>query len=138
MNANIKRRLHIELDKYSPIFSDDYLHVSFTYLNKEVSVLLDNCYPFRCPVVFYNKQYISYRRNRIPKRLLQEYVQKNGCPCCSSMTCPDNWSPALGIVNILREYETFMDTLKMYQKIRMTKYLQLPDDMIYVIITFLD
>lgn len=134
----MKRRLHNELNKYSPIFSDDYLNVSFNYLNKEVSVILDKYYPFRCPIVFYNKQYISYRINSIPKRLLQEYVQKKGCPCCSSMTCPDNWSPALGIVNILREYETFMDTLKMYQKIRMTKYLQLPDDMIYVIITFLD
>lgn len=138
MYENIKRRLHHELDKYSPIFSDDYSNVSFNYLNKEVSVILDRYYPFRCPVVFYNKQYISYRINSIPKRLLQEYVKKKGCPCCSSITCPDNWSPALGIVNILREYETFMDTLKMYQKIRMTKYLQLPDDMIYVIITFLD
>ena len=137
MNANIKKRLHHELDKYSPNFSDDYLHVSFTYLNKDVYVLLDKCYPFRCPVVFYNNQCISYRINSIPKRLLQEYIQKNSCLCCSSITCPDNWSPALGIINILHEYETFIDKLKMYQKIRMTKYLQLPDDMIYVIITFL-
>uniref|UniRef100_A0A6C0CPB8 Uncharacterized protein n=1 Tax=viral metagenome TaxID=1070528 RepID=A0A6C0CPB8_9ZZZZ len=134
---SMKRRLHRELDKYSPIFLEDYNRVIFSYFNKVVSVLLDEKYPFYCPIIILNNEIMSYTSQKFPNRLLTEYVEKNGCPCCSSMTCPDNWSPALGIINILEEYDTFINKLKMYQKIRMTKRLKIPDDMIGIIISFL-
>jgi hypothetical protein len=136
-SESIKRRLHYELRLYSPVFSDNYSNVTFKYFEKTVSVPLDKTYPFYCPIISVNNQYINYNLNKFPKRLLTEYVEKNGCPCCHSMTCPDNWSPALGIINILTEYDTFINKLKMYQKIRMTKKLKIPDDMIGMIISFL-
>lgn len=138
MYPQIKKRLHRELDEYSPIFSKDYLHVSFVCSKKQISVLLNEHYPFQCPIVISNNKYISYHNNDIPNRLLSEYVQKEGCPCCSSITCPDNWSPALRIIHILREYDLFVDKLKLYNKIRITKHLNLPTDMIHMIISFLD
>jgi len=44
MYPHIKKRLHRELDGYAPIFSEDYLHVSFVYSNKQISVLLNEHY----------------------------------------------------------------------------------------------
>jgi hypothetical protein len=50
--------------------------------------------------------------------------------------CPDNWSPTLGITDILKEFLEFVETLKTFQKLKMFQDVDLPDDMIFEIASF--
>ena len=51
--------------------------------------------------------------------------------------CANNWSPSLGIIAILNEYELFIQNLKTFQQIQVFKHVHLPDDMIGEIIAYL-
>ena len=64
-------------------------------------------------------------------------LKKNNCMCCYSLLCPDRWSPAMRIIQIIQEYESFINSLKTIQKKRMFKKINLPDDMIGYILDFL-
>lgn len=96
-------------------------------------------YPFFPPHVNINGQILSYTPRNFPERLYKEHTLTylNKCPCCVSIYCAENWSPALGIKHIMREYIAFVEKLKTYQKIKMFQDIWLPDDMIKEIISFL-
>lgn len=131
-----KSRIIKELNLYDVYFEDNMAH--FIYNGNRVSVLVGTNYPFTPPVVFINDNRIAYNYSLFPKRLWDTYVQHyKECKCCSNKSCPNNWSPALTIIHVLKEYEEFKETLKTFQKIKMFQYSSLPDDIIREINTYL-
>lgn len=131
-----KRRIIKELILYDVYFEDNMAH--FIYNGNHISVLVGTNYPFTPPVVFINDNRIAYNYSLFPKRLWDTYFQHyKECKCCSNKCCPNNWSPALTIIHVLKEYEDFKETLKTFQKIKMFQYSSLPDDIIREINTYL-
>jgi ubiquitin-protein ligase len=70
-----------------------------------VSFVLPNDYPFKPPNVIINgKNYTSFLKftSREKLNVLKSLTNK-GCLCCSTITCSDNWSPALTFIDIISE-----------------------------------
>jgi ubiquitin-protein ligase len=117
----------------------EYQHVSasrtlFIYKDKIVDIQHDNTYPFRPPKLSINNVRIIYDMSLFPKRLWQKHCDIfKKCMCCNNIQCPEKWSPALNIFDIINEYEAFKERLIMIQKKYMFSFVRLPDDMIYEI-----
>ena len=80
------------------------------------SFVLPNEYPFRPPDVIINGQnYTSLIKftNREKLNALKSLTNKS-CLCCSTITCYDNWSPALKFIDIISEIK---HNLKLVDKI---------------------
>ena len=132
------RRIYKEIKDYNYEVEKD---VFTLYYNEKKYTLDVGCYyPFRPPnLIMSNDKIISYNPNLYPIRLWDAYQEKTGkCMCCSNMLCADNWSPARRIIHAINEYENFIENLKTIQKIRIFKNVQLPDDMIYYILDFIE
>ncbi len=72
-----------------------------------VSIIVDNCYPFKPPDVFINN--IKY--SKILKMISIKYNLTDMCLCCESITCPDNWKPSCKIERILTEIIKYYDVI---------------------------
>ena len=129
-------RLNRELREY-PFTLIDKETIYFKF--KKYTIQLDGFaqYPFHPPRVSVDGKILSYSPSFFPPRLIKEYSKTHKCPCCTSIMCANNWSPSLGIIAILNEYELFIQNLKTFQQIQVFKHVHLPDDMIGEIIAYL-
>ena len=131
-------RLSRELEDYQPVVIDDVKEtVTFQYGKYTIQVIdLNQGYPFKPPCVSIDGKILAYTPSFFPPRLITDYAKKYDCPCCVSITCPDNWSPAFRITDILKEFLVFTEKLKTFQKLKMFAGVDLPDDMIFEINSF--
>ena len=69
------------------------------------SFVLPNEYPFRPPTVIINgKNYTGLLKFTSSEKLHAiKKLTTRGCLCCSTITCYDNWSPALTFIDIISE-----------------------------------
>ncbi|MGY8916353.1 MAG: ubiquitin-conjugating enzyme E2 variant [Flavobacteriales bacterium] len=111
--------------------------VQFVMEDRSFNAELPCNYPFYPPKMKVNEKRISYAPYEFPQRLYNKYKKEQGCPCCTTMTCSGNWSPACGVIDIAKEYLSFINKLKTYQKIKMFEKSKFPDDMIKEIISYL-
>lgn len=116
-----------------------------------------NCYPFKPPYVIFspyinpinynkllannsnNKKFskdtlfaslffsICYNPHFYKTNLFTELILTNSCLCCSSITCPDNWYPGLGVSDIIKEYCLY----KIFKKYRSNFYLKIFDKLFH-------
>ena len=138
----IEKRLSKELQgyTYSVEKKGSLIIVSFQYENNYFTFNLDKGYPFRSPLVSSkNNVIISYKPNHVPMKLLKMYKNKfDRCPCCDTITCPNNWTPSCGLVKIIEEYDKFKEDIIKIQKCRfIDKIKTLPYDMKFYIKMFL-
>jgi ubiquitin-protein ligase len=94
--------------------------------------VLPNEYPFRPPKVIVNgKDYTSLLKftSREKLNVLKSLTNK-GCLCCNTITCYDNWSPALKFIDIISEIKNNFKLIdKILLKISFNKFkLLLHDD----------
>ena len=71
--------------------------------------IINNNYPFHSPEIYVNN--IKYTQLLISKTTseindLKKFKGIN-CLCCSSLTCKDNWSPAMKLTNIINEIKYY-------------------------------
>ena len=131
------KRLMRELQDYDSVIDDVNETVNFQYGKYDIHVSeFSKGYPFQPPCVSINGKTLAYTPSFFPPRLISEYSKKHKCPCCVSITCPDNWSPAFRITDILKEFLEFVETLKTFQKLQTFRDVNLPDDMIFEIASF--
>ena len=106
------RRLEKELaDHPFTLASDGDETVCFSFGKYAVTAHVGSNYPFYPPLLTIDGKPFSYTPSFFPQNMLASLTS---CPCCVSITCPENWSPALGILDILREFVAFVETLKMF------------------------
>jgi hypothetical protein len=135
----VKKRLIIEsLDFDSSQILENYNNMIVNYKNREFVISINSNYPFKPPKCSFNGVTLNYSYQNIPKRLLSYYLNEgNSCFCCHNILCPDNWSPLHRLIDIFEEYTRFVDNLKITYKKKIIQKLNLPDDMIYYISSFL-
>jgi len=137
LKPSLQKRLARELKDYPYVLDDDEKTIRFQYSKYAVIIReFNQDYPFKPPQVTIDEKLLSYTPSFFPPRLLEEYCKTHKCPCCVSITCPDNWSPSFKITDILKEYLDFVEKLKTFQKLKMFKDVQLPDDMIFEISSY--
>lgn len=92
---------------------DIFIKLYLPKYNVTSTIVLNNHYPFHQPnkIQVNNHNYISLLC--INQGLLK-LVSDKKCLCCSSLTCPNNWSPILKIKDILKEID---ETLYFKKKI---------------------
>jgi len=92
------------------IITPNYNRLEFT---------IPNDYPFKPPIdLKINGENYRYNLKNMPKRIANLYnypyklypeditgsnIQRKECLCCSTLLCPDNWSPVVSIHDILNE-----------------------------------
>jgi hypothetical protein len=132
---NIRRRIERELHDYDYTMNDN--DVEFIRNNKTIKVNFKK-YPFVPPKVFINNQELIYCPSRYPTRIWQKYIDMypHRCPCCTSLLCFENWSPILSFMDILKEYDTIMEKFKIIHKIFIIQKMNLPEDIIHVITSY--
>lgn len=131
------KRLSKELQNYNYTVQDDVF--TFSHNTKLYTLDVGTSYPFRAPeLILSNNHIISYNPQLYPPRLWAEYkTLTNKCMCCHNMLCAENWTPARHILQVIREYEDFIESLKTILKKRIFRFVDLPDDMIQYIGEFL-
>lgn len=71
-------------------------------------------YPFVPPNLQINyKSYFYFYRttNEYVINAIQQYIGSN-CMCCKSIVCPNNWSPANSLTNIIEEHKYFRNIIR--------------------------
>ena len=134
------RRLTKDLEGYANTYdynAEDNT-ISFQYENKNITMQIDN-FPFKPPQMSINDKPLIYYSSTFPRRLWDRYMllYPDKCPCCKSILCENNWTPCFRLGNILTEYNTFTEKLKMISRILVFEHSFLPDDMIREIVSFL-
>jgi hypothetical protein len=84
-----------------------------------LTVNYGSTYPFRPPCITYNGKDIlvfyrelSYGSNKKIRDDISKLLGDNGCMCCSSLLCGNNWSIHNTIKNLLEEFEKFCQIKK--------------------------
>lgn len=69
------------------------------------SLVLPNEYPFRPPKVIINGQNYTklIKMNNHEKLHILKSLTDKDCLCCNTITCNDNWSPAMTFIDIISE-----------------------------------
>ena len=134
-NRRVEKEFQNYTESYAMNSSKSMIH--FKMDNVAFTAKIPSNYPFYPPKLYVNNKVIIYSPNDFPKRLYDKYKENNGCPCCNTITCSENWSPSLGVKNIAREYLSFVHKLKTYQKIKMFEKSKFPDDLIKEIVSYL-
>jgi ubiquitin-protein ligase len=122
----ISAELKLFINKFETInlsFTTDSDSLILTIIDNNItpqfntfSFVLPNEYPFRAPKVIINGQsYISLLKftSREKLNVLRSLTNKC-CLCCNTITCNDNWSPALTFIDIISEIK---ENLKIIEKI---------------------
>ena len=80
------------------------------------SFVVPNDYPFRPPKVIINGQKYTnlIKINNHEKLHVLKSLTDKDCLCCNTITCNDNWSPAMTFIDILSEIK---DNFKLIDKI---------------------
>ena len=99
--ASINLTFDNELDLFVLTIIDNNITPQFNTF----AFVLPNEYPFRPPKVIINGQ--SYTKlikmnNHEKLHVLKSLTDKD-CLCCNTITCNDNWSPAMTFIDIISE-----------------------------------
>ena len=142
MTSSIEKRIHHELKDYvhSIEYNDELIDVGFEYEDNYYIFSLNKYFPFVPPEKFYrNYININYTTTHIPFGLLHLYRKKYKiCPCCQSLLCSINWTPAIKLLTIIQQYDCFRKDLIKLQKIRLfNKNTCLPDDITKIITSYI-
>lgn len=135
-----KRDLTKESIEYD-INDDSYAR--FKYKKYNIGMSITELYPFHPPIVLINNKILSYSPYGIPERIYSIFISYfKWCPCCRSISCPNNWAPSYTVIDILREYTKFINSMKSYYKVHILLNekvkLNLPDDIIKEIISYVE
>lgn len=129
----IRKELEI-LNVHIYEITDNY-NISFKYKNKNVLFKIPPNYPFMPPDLFINSKKIIYSKHSFPSLLWDEYYSTfKVCKCCQNIKCI--WTPALTMKHVLNEYEQFIEQLLIFKKKKDFKKINLPDDIIHIILSF--
>lgn len=117
MTTICPKRLHNEIPKLNGYYSlNFYLEKDFDkykkpiYIVKEdthrIKIILCENYPFKPPVKlkindidYLNK--LCYSNKYLENVLKTKEIK---CLCCSTMLCPNNWSPSKDLLKLMQEY----------------------------------
>jgi ubiquitin-protein ligase len=122
----ISAELKLFINKFGSInlsFTTDSDSLIFTIVDNNItphfntfSFVIPNDYPFKPPNVIINGQNYTNlikMNNREKINILKSLTNKN-CLCCNTITCYDNWSPALTFIDIISEVN---NNLRLIEKI---------------------
>ena len=93
--------------------------------------VVPNDYPFRPPNVIINgKNYTNLiKMNNSEKLNILKSLTNKSCLCCNTITCYDNWSPALTFIDIISEVNNNLRLIeKILLQISFNKFKQLLHD----------
>ena len=132
-NSNSSCDIEVKLNYHS---KNGYIYNCFFYNFK------DN-YPFKSPDVKINSK--EYDGNIcLPNEIIYFFLNKlnKKCLCCSSILCSYNWSPSLGLIDIVEEYIEQTDNIYDCYNYHLTMnndtlISQLPKEMSSIILDFL-
>lgn len=134
------KRIKRELMNYNYVcnYNSEPNSVLLNFNEKRVIIKMKN-YPYKPPKIIINDKALIYCPSVFPIRAWQMYIKlyPGQCPCCKTILCEYNWSPCYGIIQILREYYGLIDKFKIICGILMVGRLQLPDDIIREISSYL-
>ena len=119
----VKKRIKRELERFDDTCSLISIDNDYEDKNKSIITILDNTnnfvysiipsiyYPFRPPQVQINfRPYLQFLKiNYLDFSVNLKKIYKINCLCCSTITCPDNWSPGFTISHIIQEARKFKD-----------------------------
>ena len=139
MTDIIFKRLSKEKTKYDNL-NYKMLNNSNTYIQVNIKGLIINLsrnYPYSCPIsIKFNKRdYLDYC---IENSTLFNLCNSPNCLHCTTLLCPNNWSPSIGIKDIVYEVKNSfykINNLKKYAQI--FRNLKLPDEIINFICYYL-
>ena len=122
----ISAELKLFIDKFefgNLSFTNDLDSLVLTIIDNNItpqfnifSLVLSNEYPFKPPKVIINgKDYTSLLKITTREKIntLKSLTNKS-CLCCNTITCYDNWSPAMTFIDIISEIQ---NNLKLIDKI---------------------
>ena len=77
--------------------------------------------------------------------LFSHLTQSNSCFCCSSISCLNNWNPALTIADLIKEYSLLINFkrfrkpyyLKLFNNLFYTDNYSIPEEIIIKILSFM-
>ena len=82
-------------------------------------------YPFKPPIVFYNNTLYSdilkISKYEIP---IVKKLRGNGCLCCYSINCRDNWSPSITLLSFINEIKETFEFKKTIEKILLVEKIE--------------
>ena len=110
----------------------DWINMTFTHKTQKIKIVIDNVYPFRCPILlienedhikWFVKKYIKY------SKFISKYKIINPCICCDTMVC--SWAPTNTINNLIDEYILYYDKFELLYKMNIAYKKKIFDDLIY-------
>jgi|UniRef100_A0A6C0C3M7 hypothetical protein len=99
-------------------FNTIYIPVKNLYEDKDELLVVDcKSYPFKGPQITYKgHDLLIYYRNILSNPVTLDSLQrigvKDGCICCNSLLCGNNWNVTCTIKNLLDEFNNFKDIYK--------------------------
>ena len=111
----ISAELKLFINKFGSVnlsFTNDSDSLIFTIIDNNItpqfntfSFVLPNEYPFRPPKVIINGQNYTklIKMNNHEKLHVLKSLTDKDCLCCNTITCNDNWSPAMTFIDIISE-----------------------------------
>ena len=132
------KRINRDLENHEYNINENNI-VNFHYNNYNIAFYLNEDYPFKPPVLYLNNKLLSYRYYYFPPKILKLYIESGrDCPCCYNLSCHNQWSPALSILNIVDEYRSIIiKMIDIYKKHIVSFIPNLPDDIIGIIKEFI-
>lgn len=138
----ISAELNLFINKFESVnlsFNTDLDSLVLTIIDNNItpqfntfSFVLPNEYPFRPPNVIINgENYTSLLKFTTREKInVLKSLTNKGCLCCTTVTCYDNWSPALTFTDIISEIKNNLNLIdKMLLQISFNKFkLLLHDD----------
>jgi ubiquitin-protein ligase len=117
--------IHIEYNDNTPISNKIHdnshvftIHIVLSGENDLITIEICRDYPFKPPknIKINYKSYNSFLRI-VSQKTLKEFKEiysqfykpniMDCCLCCSSISCPANWSPPVRLINVVQEIKTF-------------------------------
>jgi ubiquitin-protein ligase len=103
--------VHINYTNCNKAYDTPVLHITIVdklHKNNVYSFLIGEYYPFKPPKVEFNfVNYSAFLKTSHMSSILLHQLRGISCLCCSSITCKDNWSPAITINHIIEEIRTY-------------------------------
>jgi ubiquitin-protein ligase len=137
----ISAELKLFINKFGSInlsFTTDLDSLILTIIDNNItsqfntfSFVVPNDYPFRPPNVIINGQNYTnlIKMNNHEKLHVLKSLTNKSCLCCNTITCYDNWSPALTFIDIISEVNNNLRLIdKILLQISFNKFKQLLHD----------
>jgi ubiquitin-protein ligase len=137
----ISAELKLFINKFGSInlsFTTDLDSLILTIIDNNItsqfntfSFVVPNDYPFRPPNVIINGQKYTnlIKMNNHEKLHVLKSLTDKSCLCCNTITCYDNWSPALTFIDIISEVNNNLRLIdKILLQISFNKFKQLLHD----------